>query len=312
MLGLYAAGRAQPRWVSLGRVRRVKTQLRACPDGPVPVPAPFTSFLGLPPRGRRAPPGSLSVRYGVDAGHRPGRPPRCPRETANAGCCCRAAGGDQPDGLLVHGPAHGAHHGPRPGVGHGQLRSPGVPGHRRLGLPDRPGPARQHLAPPPRTPSPSPPSATRSRRHAGAPSRSGHVPGPVSRPGGGAQIVFGNLEGTLTTATAEVRPERRLGQTATRSAIRQLTYATSGRRVHDPEHRQQPLHGLRRAGRPRRSGAPRRRPRPDRPSRPDHVVPAHGVPVAFVGFAPYPYTASLLDLPRPGALVRRRQGSPPW
>lgn len=34
------------------------------------------------------------------------------------------------------------------------------------------------------------------------------------------------------------------------------------------------------------------------------VVRAHGIPVAFVGFAPYPYTASLLDLPGAQALVR--------
>ena len=34
------------------------------------------------------------------------------------------------------------------------------------------------------------------------------------------------------------------------------------------------------------------------------VVRAHGIPVAFVGFAPYPYTASLLDIPAAQALVR--------
>ena len=45
--------------------------------------------------------------------------------------------------------------------------------------------------------------------------------------GKGAQIVFGNLEGTLTTATASKCGPGGAGADCTRSAIRQLTCATS-------------------------------------------------------------------------------------
>ena len=129
--------------------------------------------------------------------------------------------------------------------------------------------------------------------------------------GRGAQIVFGNLEGTLTTATAGkckamhakpgdcfafrdppgyVRYLKRAGFTVLNDANNHsFDFGAAGqaqtvRTIHAA--------GLAQTGLPGEIT----------------LVKAHGVRVAFVAFAPYADTASLLDLPAARALIRRAAG----
>jgi len=123
-----------------------------------------------------------------------------------------------------------------------------------------------------------------------------------------AQIVFGNLEGTLTTATAGkcgpvharsgdcfafrdppgyVRYLKRAGFTILNNANNHsFDFGAAGQA--------QTVRTIRAAGLAQ-TGLP------------GQITPvkAHGVKVAFVGFAPYADTASLLDLPAARALIKR-------
>ena len=127
----------------------------------------------------------------------------------------------------------------------------------------------------------------------------------------GAQIVFGNLEGTLTTATASkcasahvpagecfafrdppgyVRYLKHAGFTILSDANpHSFDFGAAGqaqtvRTIHEA--------GLAQTGLPGEIT----------------LVKAHGVRVAFVAFAPYSDTASLLDLPAARALIKRAAG----
>jgi poly-gamma-glutamate capsule biosynthesis protein CapA/YwtB (metallophosphatase superfamily) len=126
--------------------------------------------------------------------------------------------------------------------------------------------------------------------------------------GAGAQIVFGNLEGTLTTATAGkcglmragrgecfafrdppgyVRYLRHAGFTVLNDANNHsFDFGAAGQA--------QTVRTIRAAGLAQ-TGLPGQITR----------VKAHGVKVAFVAFAPYANTASLLDLPAARALIKR-------
>ena len=124
----------------------------------------------------------------------------------------------------------------------------------------------------------------------------------------GAQIVFGNLEGTLTTATASkctsmhapagdcfafrdppgyVRYLKRTGFTI-------LSDANPHSYDFGAEGQAQTVRTIHRA-RLAQTGLPGE----------ITLVRAHGVPVAFLSFAPYADTASLLDLPAARALIKR-------
>jgi hypothetical protein len=128
-----------------------------------------------------------------------------------------------------------------------------------------------------------------------------------SRLDSGAQIVFGNLEGTLTTATASkcgasgpsqdcfafknppryIRYFKDAGFTVLNDANNHsFDFGAAGQA--------QTVRTIHRAGLAQ-TGLPGEITR----------VTAHGVPVAFVAFAPYGYTASLLDLPAARALIRQ-------
>jgi poly-gamma-glutamate capsule biosynthesis protein CapA/YwtB (metallophosphatase superfamily) len=122
----------------------------------------------------------------------------------------------------------------------------------------------------------------------------------------GAQIVFGNLEGTLTTATAG-----KCGSTPSSNCFAFRTppsYARYFRQAgftvlndannhfHDfgAAGEAQTVRSIHAAGLVQ-TGLP------DQITR----VTVKGVPIAFVAFAPYDYTASLLDLPAARALIRQ-------
>ena len=122
----------------------------------------------------------------------------------------------------------------------------------------------------------------------------------------GAQIVFGNLEGTLTTATAG-----KCGSTPSSNCFAFRTppsYARYFRQAgftvlndannhfHDfgAAGEAQTVRSIHAAGLVQ-TGLPGQITR----------VTVKGVPVAFVAFAPYDYTASLLDLPTARALIRQ-------
>jgi poly-gamma-glutamate capsule biosynthesis protein CapA/YwtB (metallophosphatase superfamily) len=122
----------------------------------------------------------------------------------------------------------------------------------------------------------------------------------------GAQIVFGNLEGTLTTATASkcgagpsagcfafrnppsyVRYFKKAGFTV-------LNDANNHSHDFGPAGQVQTVRSIHAAGLAQ-TGLPGEITR----------VTANGIRVAFVAFAPYGYTASLLDLPAARALIRQ-------
>ena len=122
----------------------------------------------------------------------------------------------------------------------------------------------------------------------------------------GAQIVFGNLEGTLTTATAS---KCGAGPSADCFAFRNPPgYARSFKKAgfsvlndannhsHDfgAAGQAQTVRAIHAVGLAQ-TGLPGEITR----------VRANGIPVAFVAFAPYGYTASLLDLPAARALIRQ-------
>jgi hypothetical protein len=122
----------------------------------------------------------------------------------------------------------------------------------------------------------------------------------------GAQIVFGNLEGTLTTSTASKcgpvpRPEcfafrnppgyaryfRQAGFTILNNANNHsFDFGAAGQA--------QTVRALHSAGLAQ-TGLPGE----------ITVVRARGITVAFVAFAPYPYDANLLDLPAARSLIKR-------
>ena len=210
------------------------------------------------------------------------RRPRCPCETANSECRRRRSGGYQPDGLLAHGPARGAHRGPWPDVAmatsaapaHPATDSPSVParpsgtaavtiaavGDTMLGTPDLPPDPATYLDPVKRSSAPARISCVREpRRHAD------HRHG------------------------QQMRPERRRGQLLHVPRSARLRALPQGRRIHDPEQRQQPLHGLR-CRRPGPDGPddPRRRPGPDRPTRRDHAGEVERDPGGVPGLRPLP------------------------
>jgi poly-gamma-glutamate capsule biosynthesis protein CapA/YwtB (metallophosphatase superfamily) len=137
----------------------------------------------------------------------------------------------------------------------------------------------------------------------------GRYLGPVRRElTRGAQIVFGNLEGTLTTATAgkcaamHARPGTCFAFRDPPGYVRYLKRAGftifSDANPHSfdfgPAGQAQTVATIRAAGLAQ-TGLPGQ----------ITVVKAHGVRVAFVGFAPYADTASLLDRPTARALIRR-------
>ena len=122
----------------------------------------------------------------------------------------------------------------------------------------------------------------------------------------GAQIVFGNLEGTLTTATAG-----KCGSTPSSNCFAFRTPPSYARyfkqagftvlndannHFHDfgAAGEAQTVRSIHSAGLVQ-TGLPGQITR----------VTVKGVPVAFVAFAPYDYTASLLDLPAARALIRQ-------
>ena len=122
----------------------------------------------------------------------------------------------------------------------------------------------------------------------------------------GAQIVFGNLEGTLTTATSG-----KCGSTPSSNCFafrtppsfaryfRQAGFTVlndANNHFHDfgAAGEAQTVRSIHAAGLVQ-TGLPGQITR----------VTVRGVPVAFVAFAPYDYTASLLDLPAARALIRQ-------
>jgi hypothetical protein len=123
----------------------------------------------------------------------------------------------------------------------------------------------------------------------------------------GAQIVFGNLEGTLTTATTSKCGSK--GSTATCFAFRDppdygrylkaagftiLNDANNHSMDFGPAGQAQTVQTIHAAGLAQ-TGLPGE----------ITLVTANRVRVAFLAFAPYGYTASLLDLPAAQALVRQ-------
>ena len=122
----------------------------------------------------------------------------------------------------------------------------------------------------------------------------------------GAQIVFGNLEGTLTTATASkcgsqpgsdcfaFRNPPSYARYFKRAGFTVLNDANNHSHDFGAAGQAQTVRAIHAAGMAQ-TGLPGEITR----------VRANGVPVAFVAFAPYGYTASLLDLPAARALIRR-------
>jgi poly-gamma-glutamate capsule biosynthesis protein CapA/YwtB (metallophosphatase superfamily) len=129
----------------------------------------------------------------------------------------------------------------------------------------------------------------------------------------GAQIVFGNLEGTLTTAsTSKCGPKSKPGTCFAFSDPPDYAhYLKAGgfTVLNDANNHSfdfgsagqaqtvQAIHGAGLA----QTGLPGE----------ITVVRAHRVKVAFVAFAPYDYTASLLDIPAAQALIRKAAGEAP-
>jgi poly-gamma-glutamate capsule biosynthesis protein CapA/YwtB (metallophosphatase superfamily) len=122
----------------------------------------------------------------------------------------------------------------------------------------------------------------------------------------GAQIVFGNLEGTLTTATASkcgsqpssdcfaFRNPPSYARYFKRAGFTVLNDANNHSRDFGAAGQAQTVRAIHAAGMAQ-TGLPGEITR----------VRAGGVPVAFAAFAPYGYTASLLDLPAARALIRQ-------
>ena len=121
-----------------------------------------------------------------------------------------------------------------------------------------------------------------------------------------APIALGNLEGTLATGgSSKCGPSSRIASPSGRPVL--LGRAQAGR-LHDHEPRQQPRSRLRgdgpggddhraQAGRPSVHG----------PAGRDRRHAGGGTKVAFVGFAPYPWAQSLLDIDDAVKLVRKAE-----
>jgi hypothetical protein len=125
--------------------------------------------------------------------------------------------------------------------------------------------------------------------------------------GRGAQIVFGNLEGTLTTAPGSKCSPKSAGKTcfAFRDPPDYVRYiagagftilndANNHSMDFGPAGQAQTVQTIHAAGLAQ-TGLPGE----------ITLVTAHGVRVAFLAFAPYGYTASLLDLPAARALIQK-------
>jgi poly-gamma-glutamate capsule biosynthesis protein CapA/YwtB (metallophosphatase superfamily) len=122
----------------------------------------------------------------------------------------------------------------------------------------------------------------------------------------GAQIVFGNLEGTLTTSTASkcgsgpsadcfaFRNPPSYARYFKRAGFTVLNDANNHSHDFGASGQAQTVRSIHAVGLAQ-TGLPGEITR----------VRANGVPVAFVAFAPYGYTASLLDLPAARALIRQ-------
>jgi len=122
----------------------------------------------------------------------------------------------------------------------------------------------------------------------------------------GAQIVFGNLEGTLTTSTASkcgagpsadcfaFRNPPSYARYFKRAGFTVLNDANNHSHDFGAAGQAQTVRSIHAAGMAQ-TGLPGEITR----------VRANGVPVTFVAFAPYGYTASLLDLPAARALIRQ-------
>jgi len=122
----------------------------------------------------------------------------------------------------------------------------------------------------------------------------------------GAQIVFGNLEGTLTTATTSkcgaapsadcfaFRNPPTYARYFKRAGFTVLNDANNHSHDFGAAGQAQTVRAIHAVGLAQ-TGLPGEITR----------VTANGVPVAFVAFAPYDYTASLLDLPAARALIRQ-------
>ena len=121
----------------------------------------------------------------------------------------------------------------------------------------------------------------------------------------GAQIVFGNLEGTLTTATASkcgaasancfaFRDPPGYARYLKQAGFTVLNDANNHILDFGPAGQAQTVRSLHAAGLAQ-TGLPGE----------ITVVRARGIKVAFVAFAPYPYDANLLDLPAARTLIKR-------
>jgi len=122
----------------------------------------------------------------------------------------------------------------------------------------------------------------------------------------GAQIVFGNLEGTLTTATTSkcgsapsadcfaFRNPPTYARYFKKAGFTVLNDANNHSHDFGAAGQAQTVRAIHAVGLAQ-TGLPGEITR----------VTANGVPVAFVAFAPYDYTASLLDLPAARALIRQ-------
>ena len=122
----------------------------------------------------------------------------------------------------------------------------------------------------------------------------------------GAQIVFGNLEGTLTTATASkcgaaphagcfaFRNPPGYARYFKKAGFSVLNDANNHSHDFGAAGQAQTVRAVHAAGMAQ-TGLPGEITR----------VTANGIPVAFVAFAPYRYTASLLDLPAARALIKQ-------
>jgi hypothetical protein len=123
----------------------------------------------------------------------------------------------------------------------------------------------------------------------------------------GAQVVFGNLEGTLTTAPGGKCSPKSAGKTCfafrdppdyvryiAGAGFTVLNDANNHSMDFGPAGQAQTVQTIHAAGLAQ-TGLPGE----------ITLVTAHGVRVAFLAFAPYGYTASLLDLPAAQALVQK-------
>jgi poly-gamma-glutamate capsule biosynthesis protein CapA/YwtB (metallophosphatase superfamily) len=121
----------------------------------------------------------------------------------------------------------------------------------------------------------------------------------------GAQIVFGNLEGTLTDETAgkcgsdstncyQFRAPPSFASALKTSGFTIMNNANNHSLDFGPAGQEQTVQSLHRAG-IATTGLPGQ----------ITVVKANGIKVAYLGFAPYSDTASLLDIPKAQELVRK-------